>query len=91
MAKRLVEMNARKREERLVEDKHQLEKLIGIKKYYERGETKEYQKQMRQNLLNNHDELEVVVNCELCASLCVTKHHFCLPITEINSSGKESD
>lgn len=60
MAKRLVEMNARKREERLAEDKQQLEKLIGIKKCYERGETKEYQKQMRQNILNNHDELEVV-------------------------------
>lgn len=59
MAKRLVEMNARKREERLTEDKQQLEKLINIKKCYDRGEMKDYQKQMRQNLISNREELEV--------------------------------
>lgn len=59
MAKRLVEMNARKREERLIEDKQQLEKLINIKKCYDRGEMKDYQKQMRQNLISNREELEV--------------------------------
>lgn len=59
LAKRLVEMNARKREERLAEDRQQLEKLMNIKKCYERGETKEYQKQLRQNLLSNREELEV--------------------------------
>lgn len=59
MAKRLVEMNARKREERLAEDKKQLEKLNNIKKCYDHGEMKEYQKQMRQNLISNREELEV--------------------------------
>lgn len=59
MAKRLVEMNARKREERLSEDKQQLTKLLNIKKCYDRGEMKDYQKQMRQNLLSNREELEV--------------------------------
>ena len=59
LAKRLVEINARKREEKLAEDRKQLEKLINIKKCKERGETKEYQKQMRQNLISNRDELEV--------------------------------
>lgn len=59
MAKRLVEMNARKREERLSEDRQQLTKLMNIKKCYDRGEMKDYQKQMRQNLLNNREELEV--------------------------------
>lgn len=59
LAKRLVEINARKREERLAEDRKQLEKLMNIKKCIERGETKEYQKQMRQNLINNREELEV--------------------------------
>lgn len=54
-------MNARKREERLTEDRQQLEKLMNIKKCHERGETKEYQKQLRQNLLSNRDELEVKV------------------------------
>lgn len=52
-------MNARKREERLIEDKQQLEKLINIKKCYDRGEMKDYQKQMRQNLISNREELEV--------------------------------
>lgn len=59
LAKRLVEINARKREERLAADRKQLEKLINIKKCHDRGETKEYQKQMRQNLISNRDELEV--------------------------------
>lgn len=59
MAKRLVEMNARKREERMAEDRQQLEKLINIKKSYERGDMKEFQKLMRQNVLSNRDELEV--------------------------------
>lgn len=59
LAKRLVEINARKREERLAEDRQQLDKLINIKKCHERGETKEYQKRMRQNLISNRDELEV--------------------------------
>lgn len=59
MAKRLVEMNARKREERLAEDRQQLEKLINIKRCYDRGETKDYQKQMRQNMLGSLEELEV--------------------------------
>lgn len=59
LAKRLVEINARKREERLAEDRLQLQKLENIKKCHERGETKEYQKQMRQNLISNREELEV--------------------------------
>lgn len=59
MAKRLVEINARKREERLAEDRLQLDKLINIKNCYERGEMKEYQKQLRLCLLSNRDELEV--------------------------------
>ncbi|XP_031622283.1 actin-related protein 5 [Contarinia nasturtii] len=61
MAKRLVEMNARKREERLNEDRQQLEKLINIKRCYERGEMKEYQKGLRQNLLSNREELEKII------------------------------
>lgn len=60
LAKRLVEINARKREERLTEDRQKLEKLINIKKCHDRGETKEYQKQMRQNMISNRDELEVM-------------------------------
>lgn len=62
MAKRLVEMNARKREERLAEDRQHLEKLINIRKCYERGEMKDFQKQMRQNLLSNREELDVITN-----------------------------
>lgn len=59
LAKRLVEINARKRDERLADDRKQLDKLRNIKKCYEKGEMKDYQKRMRQNLLNNKEELEV--------------------------------
>lgn len=59
LAKRLVEINARKRDERLADDRKQLDKLMNIKKCYEKGEMKDYQKRMRQNLLNNKEELEV--------------------------------
>lgn len=59
LAKRLVEINARKRDERLADDRKQLDKLMNIKKCYENGEMKDYQKQMRQNLLSNKEELEV--------------------------------
>lgn len=68
MAKRLVEMNARKREERLTEDRQQLEKLINIRKCYERGEMKDFQKQLRQNLLSNREELEVITKSVCCFS-----------------------
>lgn len=59
LAKLLVEINARKRDERLADDRKQLDKLMNIKKCYENGEMKDYQKQMRQNLLSNKEELEV--------------------------------
>lgn len=54
-----MEINARKREERLADDRKQLEKLSNIKRCYERGEMKDYQKQMRQSLISNKEELEV--------------------------------
>lgn len=59
LAKRLAEINARKREERLVEDKQQLKKLNYIKGCSERGENKEYQKQMKQMMISSKDELNV--------------------------------
>lgn len=61
-----MEINARKRDERLAEDRKQLEKLLNIKKCYESGETKEYQKRMRQNLISNREELEVKQLLHLC-------------------------
>lgn len=59
LAKRLVEMNARKREERLAEDRQQLDKLKAIKGFHERNEMKDFQKRLKQNGLSNKDDLEV--------------------------------
>lgn len=52
-------MNARKREERLVGDQQQLEKLKNIKASYERNEMKDFQKRLKQNGLSNKDDLDV--------------------------------
>lgn len=59
LAKRLAEINARKRDERLADDRRLLQKLNHIKSCLERGENKEYQKLMKQNTLNGKDELHV--------------------------------
>lgn len=59
LAKRLAEINARKREEKLVEDENQLKKLLSIKQHSEKGENREFQRRLRQNLISSKDELEV--------------------------------
>lgn len=59
LAKRLVEMNARKREERLAEDRQQLEKLRAVKGLHERNEMKDFQRRLKQNGLANREDLEV--------------------------------
>lgn len=87
-------MNARKREERLSEDRQQLEKLINIKKCYERGEMKEYQKGMRQNLLSNREELEVLIRPEIIlfifCSACLMMNFFLFFFIENNSKRTRS-
>lgn len=60
LAKRLAEINARKREERLSEDRQKLQKLNYIKSCSERGENKEFQKKMKQNMISGKDELNVM-------------------------------
>lgn len=52
-------MNARKREERLANDRQQLQKLKDIKQHFERGEIKDFHKQLKKKGLSNRDELEV--------------------------------
>lgn len=52
-------MNARKREERLAEDRQQLDKLKAIRGFHERNEMKDFQKRLKQNGLSNKDDLEV--------------------------------
>lgn len=59
LAKRLAEINARKRGERLVDDENQLKKLKNIKQYFERGETREFQRRLRQSSIRSRDELNV--------------------------------
>lgn len=59
LAKRLADINARKRDERLADDKQQLQRLTHIKHCLDRGDTKEFQRQMRQNVIASKDELHV--------------------------------
>lgn len=62
LAKRLADINARKRDERLTDDKQQLQRLTHIKKCLDRGDTKEFQRQLRQNMISNKDELNVSIH-----------------------------
>lgn len=85
----MVEINARKRDERLAEDRQKLEKLINIKKCLDRGETKEFQKRMRQNLINNREELEVL-NGRNTNSKTKSNNLSLFFLIEINAGGKKS-
>lgn len=54
-------MNARKREERLANDRLQLQKLKDIREFCVRGEMKDFHKQLKKKGLSNKDELDVSV------------------------------
>lgn len=59
MARRLVEMNARKREEKLAEDEELLQKLLVAQDFYKDQEMEEYQLYLNEFNLSNYEELEV--------------------------------
>lgn len=88
MAKRLADINARKRDERLAEDKKQLARLMHIKQFADRGDTKEFQRKMRQNMIANKVELNVSV--AIRTYRCGFSFFLFFFCTEINSGGIDS-
>ncbi|BES94721.1 Actin-related protein [Nesidiocoris tenuis] len=56
-ARKLVEVNARKREEKLAEDEEQLNQLLSIQDLLEEGEDDEYQRSLEEFGLKSADEL----------------------------------
>lgn len=65
MGRRLADMNARKREERLQEDETKLAKLLSIKQLQTNGRMDEFKRQLRENSISNKTELDVRMEFEL--------------------------
>lgn len=61
LAKRLADLNARKREEKLVEDEDQLQRLLAARELYEEGELNEFNFVLHENQIPNYEELEKMI------------------------------
>ncbi|XP_015112505.1 actin-related protein 5 [Diachasma alloeum] len=62
LARRLMEINARKREERLAEDEEQLNQFLSIQDFLEEGETEEFEQALKSYNLANEAELMKMIN-----------------------------
>ncbi|XP_047367140.1 actin-related protein 5 isoform X2 [Vespa velutina] len=62
LARRLMEINARKREERLAEDEEQLNQLLAIQDLLEEGETDEFDQALKTYSLANEADLIKMIN-----------------------------
>lgn len=62
LARRLMEINARKREERLAEDEEQLNQLLAVQDLLEEGETDEFEEALKSYSLSNEAELMKMIN-----------------------------
>ncbi|XP_066594828.1 actin-related protein 5 [Prorops nasuta] len=62
LARRLMEINARKREERLAEDEEQLNQLLAIQDLLEEGETEEFDRALKTYSLANEADLIKMIN-----------------------------
>lgn len=58
--RRLADINARKREERLQEDETKLNQLKSIQQLFNAGKMDDFKKQLRANSISNRKELEVI-------------------------------
>ncbi|KAL4719165.1 hypothetical protein ACJJTC_011469, partial [Scirpophaga incertulas] len=58
MARRLLEINARKREERLAEDEEQLNQLLGIQEMIEDGDTDEFNEAIKGFDIKSYEDLQ---------------------------------
>lgn len=59
LAKRLADINARKREEKLAEDEDQLQKLLVAKDLFDDGDYEEFKEVINEQSIPNYDELQV--------------------------------
>ncbi|KAK0180138.1 hypothetical protein PV327_005810 [Microctonus hyperodae] len=62
LARRLMEINARKREERLAEDEEQLNQFLAVQDLLEEGEPEEFGKALKSYNLANEAELMKMIN-----------------------------
>ncbi|XP_057325666.1 actin-related protein 5 [Microplitis mediator] len=62
LARRLMEMNARKREERLAEDEEQLNQLLSVKDLVEEGELEEFEEAIKSFNITTEAELNKMIN-----------------------------
>ncbi|XP_015599321.1 actin-related protein 5 [Cephus cinctus] len=62
LARRLMEINARKREERLAEDEEQLNQLLAVQDLLEEGETEEFYQALKTYSLANEADLIKMIN-----------------------------
>lgn len=62
LAKRLIEINARKREEKLIEDEELLQRLILIREMHFGEDKKGYKEAMKDAEINSFNELEKLIN-----------------------------
>ncbi|OXU27942.1 hypothetical protein TSAR_010339 [Trichomalopsis sarcophagae] len=62
LARRLMEINARKREERLAEDEEQLNQLLAVQDLLEEGDTEEFEQALESYSLANEAELTKMIN-----------------------------
>ncbi|XP_034834357.1 actin-related protein 5 [Maniola hyperantus] len=58
MARRLLEINARKREERLAEDEEQLNQLLALQDLIEEGDTEEFDEAIKSFEIKNYGDLQ---------------------------------
>lgn len=61
LAKRLADINARKREEKLAEDEDQLQKLLIAKDLFDDGDYDEFKEAINEQSVPNYDELQVII------------------------------
>lgn len=61
LAKRLADINARKREEKLAEDEDQLQKLLVAKDLFDDGDYEEFKEVINEQSIPNYDELQVII------------------------------
>lgn len=59
MARRLLEINARKREERLAEDEEQLNQLLSISDMIEDGDADEFNEALKGFDIKSYEDLQV--------------------------------